>query len=256
MFESEQADTYKILDWNEDCFKKYIRSTHSNVIISDPAVQLLWRSFHFYAYHPFPRDPQNGKVEIAAFEHAARLLVFRHNDLLGTRELDYFWRNDDSFFHRASFKRVFRSIGVLETATQLSKQQTQQQNDINSELSDTMDVLIMIGPQFIHAAPSSEQLEIVARKLFAKEPFIKQRKVKRKEISILMSLLLRIRLKKEKWGSWGSYYNLGDFAEANLVDKTLTEVLVNSLMGNESDQTITSEQLLKAMDLIVSLFLL
>ena len=68
-----------------------------------------------------------------------------------------------------------------------------------------------------------------------------------------MNLLLRMRLWK---GKWSLYYNLGDFAEATLANDELTEALVNSLAGCEatSEETITSEQLLGAKDLVVSLY--
>jgi len=111
-----------------------------------------------------------------------------------------------------------------------------------------MDVLVMVLPQFVHGWPSPEQLEVVAWKLFAEGPA-----VTRREVSTLISLLLRLRVKKEMWGSGGSYFNVGDVAEASSADAELTEALVNSLAGDESKQPITSEQLLKAIDLIVSL---
>ncbi|OBT52701.1 hypothetical protein VE04_07153 [Pseudogymnoascus sp. 24MN13] len=166
--------------------------------------------------------------------------------LLGTRELDWFWRNDEAFFRRASFERMFRSIGVLETTNQLLKEQ----NGMTSALSDAMDVLIMVVPQFMHGAPSPEQLEVVARNLFAKEPTLTQREVRREDVSTLMDLLLRMTLSEEKWGS---VYHLGDFVDASPADKELTEALVNSLTGDGSEQIVTYDQLLLAIDTVPNL---
>ncbi|OBT70954.1 hypothetical protein VF21_10226 [Pseudogymnoascus sp. 05NY08] len=231
---------------NEESFTRHVRSTHSKAAISDAALQLLWRSFHFYAYHPFPRVSQYGQVDFDAFQRAVLLTAFQCDDLLGTRELEWFWRNDAAFFRRASFKRMFRSIGVPETTTRLLKQQ----NGMTSTLSDAMDVFIMVGPQFMHAAPSPEQLEAVARNLFAREPTLTQREVRREDVSTLVDLLLRMRLNKEKWGS---FYHLGDFVDASPADNELTEALVNSLIGDGSEQTVTSDQLLRAIDIVANL---
>ncbi|OBT83027.1 hypothetical protein VE02_07762 [Pseudogymnoascus sp. 03VT05] len=187
-----------------------------------------------------------GKVDFDAFRRAVLLTVFQCDDLLGTRELEWFWRNDAAFFRRASYERMFRSIGAPETTTQPLKQQ----NGMTSALSDAMDGLIMVGPQFMHAAPSPEQLEVVARNLFAREPALTQREVRWEDVSTLMNLLLRMRLNKEKWGS---FYHLGDFVYASPADKELTEALVDSLTGDGSEQTVTSDQLLRAIDIVPNL---
>lgn len=224
-----------------------MRSTHSEAAISDVALQLLWRSFHFYAHHPFPRDSRQGQVDFDAFKRAVLLTAFRCDELLGTRELDWFWRNDEAFFRRAKFERMFRSIGVTETTTQVLKQQ----NGMAFVLSDAMDVLIMVVPQFMHAAPSPEQLEVVAGNLFARETTLMQREVRREDVSTLINLLLRMRLSNEKWGS---SYHLGDFVDASPADKELTAAIVNSLTADGSEQTVTSDQLLLAIDIVVSVY--
>ncbi|KFZ13844.1 hypothetical protein V502_06414 [Pseudogymnoascus sp. VKM F-4520 (FW-2644)] len=246
VFSSNEATAYGISDWNEESLRRHVRSTQSKAAISATALQLLWRSFHFYAYHPFPRDPQHGQIDFDAFRRAVLLTVFQCDELLDTRELEWFWRNDASFFRRANFERTFISIGVPETITQPLKQQ----NGMTSALSDAMDVLIMVVPQFMHVAPSPEQLEVVARKLFAGEPTMTQREVRLEVVSTLMNLLLRIRLNKEKPGS---FYYLSDFAEANPADEELTEAFINSLIGDESEQTVTSDQLLRAIDMVPNL---
>lgn len=248
----------KLPDWNQESFLNFVRSNHSAAAISDAAVCLLWTSFHFYAHHPFPCcDAQGGRVDYEAFRRAGLLLVFQHNDLLGTRELEYHWRIEgDSFFHRASLERLFRSIAAAETEKTETAARSAISAQQNSVLSDVMDVLVMLGPHDMNAIPSVEQLEMVARRLLAVGPAVVQRAVRRKEVSILMSLLLRMRLSKDKWRL---YYNLGDFVEANMANDELTEALVNSLAGCEGetyDRTIiTFEQLLGATDLVPNLLL-
>ncbi|KAI1878205.1 uncharacterized protein JN550_000387 [Neoarthrinium moseri] len=211
--------------WNDESFRKHVRSRHSVGAMSDAAIQLLWLSFHFYAYHPFPRDC-----------------------LLGTRELDWFWQNDAAFFRRAGFERIFRSIAAPETTT--GTDPSKQQTGMTSSLSDTMDVLVMVGPQFMHAMPSPAKLEPVARRLFAERSVVGRRAATRDEVSTLVSLLLRLRLEKE---IWGFFYHLGDILEAGPEDERLTEAMVNSLAANESQQTISSEWLLRAVDLMPNL---
>lgn len=122
---------------------------------------------------------------------------------------------------------------------------------MNSGLSDVMYVLIMVVPQFMHAAPSPEQLEVVAWNLFARGPILMQREVRREGVSTLMNLLLRMRLSNEKWGS---SYHLGDFVDTSRADKEMTEALVNSLTGGGSEQTITFDQLLLSIDMVVSVY--
>lgn len=244
-----QANAHKASDWKEESLRRYIRSAHSEAAISDAATQLLWRSFHFYAYHPFPQDPAEGELDFGAFKRAVLLTLVQCDDLLGTRELQYFWRKDALFFRKAGVARLFRSIGIPKATTQ----PIEQQSHIGSIVSDAIDVLVMVVPHFVHACPSPEQLEAVARRLFAEGPVVARREVKRKEVSILISLLLRLRVKKETWGSGGSYFNMGDIVEASSADAELTETLVNSLAGDESKQPIASEQLLKAIELMVSL---
>lgn len=247
VFLINQATTHEIPGWDEKCFRKHIRSRYSVAAISDPAIQLLWRSFHFYAYHPFPRDLQYARIDFAAFRRAALLTTFQCDGFLGTRELEWFWRNDTAFFLRASLERIFRSIAVPESMACVES--SRQPDDMTSSLSDAMDVLVMVGPQFMHAMPSSEQLETVARKLFAEGPATTRGAVRREEISALISLLLRLKLEKEKWGF---FYNLGDVVEASPGDEGFTEALVNSLTCDDGNQTITNELLLRAIDLMAS----
>ncbi|KAI0144916.1 hypothetical protein BJ166DRAFT_80603 [Pestalotiopsis sp. NC0098] len=225
--------------WNEESFKSHIRDTHSSAAVSDAAVQLLWRSFHFYAYHPFPRDLQHARVDYDAFQRAALLTVFRCDGLLGTRELDWYWRRDDAFFRDASLARMFRSLAPQD---KVRSEDLTEEDDIKPSLSDAMDVLVMLGPQFIHAMPSEGQLEAVARRLFASGDAAVRGAVRRQDVSTLMDLVLSMRLRKEKWGLIHHY---GSVVEAGPADEEFTNVLVASLATDESE-FITPEQLLSS----------
>jgi hypothetical protein len=110
----------------------------------------------------------------------------------------------------------------------------------------------MVGPQSIKCGPSPEQLESVVRKLFAEGHAIMQREVRRKEVSTLLNLLLRLKVSNRKWGSWGTYHNSGHIVDASPADEELTKVLVNSLIEDENEHSdITSEQIHKAPELMV-----
>lgn len=162
------------------------------------------------------------------------------------------WRNDASFFREAGIARLFRSIGISTTTARLKEYSLPD----DPTVSDAMDVLAMVVPQFIHGGPSPEQLEIVARRLFSEEPAVTERSVGRKEVLALIGLLLRLRVKKEIWGSGGSFFNFGDIAEASSTDAEVVEALVNSLLDYKNEQPIASEQLLRVTDLMASLPLL
>lgn len=160
-------------------------------------IQLLWRCFHFYAYHPFPRDATNGQVDSAAFQRAMALLAVQGTDLLGTQEEgSYFWRNDDAFFRKSNFERIFTSIGLPEKTDRPS---SQLYYDSASMLEATMDVLAMTQPYTICLSPSPDQLRPAARKLLSEGTFQKRYRILRKDLSRLLSLLLRLRLREAKW---------------------------------------------------------
>ncbi|KAI1755548.1 hypothetical protein F4782DRAFT_408779 [Xylaria castorea] len=235
--------------WTEESFCNHVRGSHSAGVISDATIALLWRSFYFYAYHPFPPDlHQHAKIDFDAFIRATMLTVSQCDGLLGTRELDWYWRRDATFFRKASFARIFRSIAVPDHISL-----KQQLVDMTSSVSDAIDVLVMIGPQFMHAVPSESQLESVARKLFAEGPSVVGRQVVRREdVSVLIRLLLRLRLEERRWDT---RCHLGNLVEAESTEGDLTEVLVDTLTGDDSGQLITFQQLAGAIDLIPNLLL-
>lgn len=122
---------------------------------------------------------------------------------------------------------------------------------MTSSLSDAMDVLVMLGPQFIHAAPSEPQLELVARKLFAEGPPVARRQViRREDVSILIDLLLHLRLEED---TWSTCYHIGGVIEAESSEADLTEILIHALTGNDRGHIITIQQLSGSIDLMVSI---
>ncbi|TRX89572.1 hypothetical protein FHL15_009481 [Xylaria flabelliformis] len=235
--------------WTEESFFNHVRGSYSTNVISGATIALLWKSFYFYAYHPFPLDlHRDAQIDFDAFIRATLLIVSQCDELLGTRELDWYWRQDTAFFRKASFVRMFRSIAAPD-----HKSRSQQQVDMTSSLSDAMDVLVMIGPQFMHAMPSEPQLESVARKLFVEGPPVAGGQVVRREdLSALIRLLLRLRLKER---IWGTRCHFGNLVEAESGEEYLTEVLVDTLTGDNSGQIVTFQQLTGAIDLIPNLLL-
>ncbi|KAI1158524.1 hypothetical protein F5B18DRAFT_640510 [Nemania serpens] len=233
--------------WTIESFRNHVRGTHSASAVSDAAIALLWKSFHFYAYHPFPPDlDQHARVDLDAFRRATLLTVFQCDSLLGTRELDWYWRQDAAFFRRASFARLFRSIAVPDHVSL-----EQPQSDMTSSLSDAIDVLVMIAPQFIHAGPSELQLESVAWKLFAEGlPVARRQIVRREDLSALINLLLGLELQE---GRGDICYRLGDAVQGTSEEEDSTKAFVDALAGEDNGQAIAFQQLFGAIELMPDL---
>ena len=216
--------------------------------MSEAAVQLLWRCFHFYAYHPFPCDSTDGKIDSAAFQRAVALLAVQGTEILGTQdEGDYFWRHDDAFFHKSNFERIFRSIGLQENTDRPS---IHLDHGSTSSLEDVMDVLAMTQPQTVSLAPSPYQLGPAARELFSKDVCQERCQVSRKDLSRLLSLLLRVRLLDAKWGI---RFHFGTLEKRDPADEELADILVRGLGSDQDEDYLTSSLNIMAMDLLVSL---
>jgi hypothetical protein len=214
---------------------------------SATVVQLLWRCFHFYAFHPFPRDSTNSSIYWADFQRAVILLAGQGTDLLGTQEQgEYFWRSDDYFFRKADFKRIFRSISFPKDT---SKQLAQTDYDPASILDDIMDVLATTQPQYVCMLPSHDQLESVAQKLFGEASTQTRYQSSRKDLSILLGLILRLRLCKT---TRRQRFPIGTFDKADPGDNELAKILISGLAGNQAEEFLTPEQILRAVDLLVS----
>ncbi|KAH7384951.1 hypothetical protein BKA64DRAFT_681831 [Cadophora sp. MPI-SDFR-AT-0126] len=204
--------------WTEDSFRKLIRCSFPETVVPDSTMQLLWRSFAYYAYHPFPR--QEHEVDFAAFTRAVFFLVYRCDELFGTQDFaisDMFflytpWRSEGGAadWQRIRIERLWRSIG-----TPCSNSSGLDENKIEPVLLDAMDVLCVIGPEFVHFGPTPEQLENVARRLL--DGAAVQTEVTKGDEQTLRRLLERVVVRGETWGLFGKKYNYGDIAQAGSV---------------------------------------
>ena len=224
---------------------------HPDADFADATVQLMWKCFYYYAYHPFPSANSGGKVEWAAFQRAVSLLALQCTKILGTQdEGAYFWRSDhnDASFQKRNFARVFRSIGAPITKGNESLQMEFSSADM---LNDTMDVLAMTQPHTIKMAPSPDQLRSAAQNLLAESAIPMQYTVTREDLSALLSLLSRLRLHT---ATWGSGFKLGTFEKAIPVYKELADITVNGLGGDQEGNLLSPDQREKVMDLLVSIY--
>ncbi|RAK80132.1 uncharacterized protein BO72DRAFT_502960 [Aspergillus fijiensis CBS 313.89] len=106
----------------------------------------------------------NERVDADAFQRAVALIAHQGTELLGAQEAgDYYWRLDETFFHRAHFARVLRSIGLLGSTQVLSTFEPPDYSQSSSD--DIMDVLATTQPVSVNLAPSPTQLEAAARRL-------------------------------------------------------------------------------------------
>lgn len=103
-------------DWTKESLQTYLQETQPDSFPSEDAVQLLWKCFHFYAYHRFPRSASNDdKLDFEAFQRSVTLLAVNDTELLGTPdEGDCCWRPDDGSLHKACFRRILRDIDSVE----------------------------------------------------------------------------------------------------------------------------------------------
>ncbi|PYH59955.1 uncharacterized protein BO96DRAFT_443010 [Aspergillus niger CBS 101883] len=63
------------------------KPSHPGITFPDRAIGVLWSSFYFYAYHPFPRpDVDRGNLAFSAFERAVALLALQGDKRLGSVE--------------------------------------------------------------------------------------------------------------------------------------------------------------------------
>ena len=96
----------------------------------------------------------------------------------------------------------------------------------------------MTQPQTLPWVPSPNQLGPVAQKLLSESATQTRYIVTRKDLSILLSLLLRLRLRKAKWGS--PWFHFGAFDEADASDKELADILVDGLGGDQEEGFLSS----------------
>lgn len=196
-------------------------------------------------------DSDDGRIEWPAFQRAVSLLAFRGTKLLGTLECgDYSWRfeYDECFTRRANFNRILRSISCPEDpgTQQCSKPSC---NTSTFIVDDVMDILAMTQPQDISLHPSPDLVKPAAQNLISGGATPIQFWIKGEKLSILLSLLLRLRLYETKWARKEFHYST--FDEQCPQDEELACILTDQLAGGQ-DTILTSDKTQKGLDMLVS----
>ena len=161
-------------------------------------------------------------------------------------EGSYYWRHDEAFFRKVDFQRVFRSLGQpagMGTAHAKPGQAS------TSALEDVMDVLSMTLPLSVNLAPSPDQLSPVAQKLLDEcAPSRANYRVARKDLLILLELLLCLRLQKS---TWGPRFHLGTLTEVKPGDRELADVMVAGVRICQDEDSLTPDEVLRVIGLLV-----
>lgn len=168
-----------------------MKQTHPDLAGSQAVIQLLWRSFHFHAFHPFPDSSTDERIDWEAFQRAFLFQVAQGADLLGVlEEADMYWQfqYDQNLVYQAKVKRIFRSIAVPERTITLIEDES------NFAVEETADVVAMMQPFFPPHAPVQEEVFPAAKRLFAGNTTQSRRRVARKHLATLLSILIRLRL--------------------------------------------------------------
>ncbi|PYH78229.1 hypothetical protein BO82DRAFT_422031 [Aspergillus uvarum CBS 121591] len=206
-------------DWTKQSLEAHISSCHPSSALSDEVIDLLWRCFHYYASHPFPKEATGEVIDSDAFDRAVALLAHGGTSLLGTQDDGgYYWRNHDDtqYIRRANLARMLRSIGHPET---VSLPPAEHQKDTPSVLSDVVDVLATTQPYSINQAPSLERLGTTARELLTEEP----------------ATPTRWRLRVSPTRKWDRTRYFGCFAPSDPADEHLDTCLIHGMMQEDRD---------------------
>ncbi|EED21037.1 hypothetical protein TSTA_082700 [Talaromyces stipitatus ATCC 10500] len=194
--------------WTEESLKHHIKINHPGIATTEHTNSLLWRCFHFYAYHPFPRHDMH-QIDESVFQRAVILLAVQGTDFLGTQDGgDYFWRNDTDFFYDADFRRILRSINPA-----FPEHKSQPTSQI-SVVNNVMGVLATTQPYAVTLAPSPDLLESAARRLLDSVPGGNRLRYRlyADDFSGLVTLLLQLRICSQKWGMTLHY---GEFFQSS-----------------------------------------
>ncbi|OKP14801.1 hypothetical protein PENSUB_5865 [Penicillium subrubescens] len=215
-------------DWSEESLQSHIEIAHPHLTSSEGVVQLLWRSFHFYAYHPFSQNSIGGRIDWKAFQRAVAMLAAQGADLLGVKEeIESYWRFDgENLYDQAKLKRIFRSIGTPEKSTELS-------DESRHILEEATDVLAMTQPFFMHNGPHEHQLTPTAQRLLGEDLIGTRRRVTQKDLKMLLNILIRLSLFKE---NWGLSFPFGGFGPTEPGADGLANILASELKGGQRQE--------------------
>lgn len=216
-----------------------MKQTHPDLADSQAVIQLLWRSFHFHAFHPFSDSSIGERIDWDAFQRAFLLQVTQGADLLGVlEEADMYWQfqYDQNLIHQAKVKRILRSIAVPERTIALTEAES------NFAVEETADVVAMLQPFFPPRAPVQEEVFPVAKRLFSGNTTPSRRRVARKHFTTLLSILIRLRLQATA--------PFGRFEKADPGDE-LPIILLDSL-GGQDQEYLEFDQVASILYLLVS----
>ena len=217
-----------------------MKQTHPDLAGCQVVIQLLWRSFHFHAFHPFPDSSTDDRIEWNAFQRAFLLQVAQGTDLLGVlEEADMYWQfqYDQNFVHQAKVNRIFRSIAVPRRTISLTEDES------NLAVEETADVVAMMQPFFPPHAPVQEGVFPAAKRLIAVNNTQSRRRVARKDFVTLLSILIRLRLHPTA--------PFGRFEKANPGDE-LPIIFLDSL-GGQDQEYLELDQVVSILYLLVSI---
>ncbi|RDH29908.1 hypothetical protein BDQ94DRAFT_173399 [Aspergillus welwitschiae] len=204
--------------WTRVSLENHLAKTHSEITFPDRAIDVLWSSFYFYAYHPFPRpDVDQGKLEFSAFERAVAILALQGDKRLGSVENGFgnHWRPDRSYTRELHQHRILRSICRISG----SKLTT---NDPHM-LEDVVDVLFTTHPYSMKYPTDPATLTPVAERLLRGK--VPNHQLMAEDLSALLSLFIRLRQHELTWNRGIQY---GFFEEASSVTEDLSRTLVQS----------------------------
>ncbi|PLN83767.1 hypothetical protein BDW42DRAFT_191987 [Aspergillus taichungensis] len=110
-------------DWTQTSLINLFAATRPGLAqaLSAEESHLLWRIFHFHAYHPFPPPVADSPIDYTAYERAVGLHAAQGTSILGVQnektqgwpadgEIRWYERRDT--FEDADLRRVVRSVGV------------------------------------------------------------------------------------------------------------------------------------------------
>ncbi|KAJ5156384.1 hypothetical protein N7492_009187 [Penicillium capsulatum] len=235
--------------WNRASFEAYLKKAQPELATSDIVVDLLWRSFHFHSFHPFPRDSVTDAVDLDGFKRAVALLAAQGSDLLGILgEIDTHWQLDQgqNFNHQRNSRRIIRSIGVPPP-----KDSIVVESEKACILEEIGDVVAMHQPFSLPHVPAERHVFAAAQKLADKDAIEMRRQTSQSDVTTLVSIFLRQRLYKS---TWGLSFAFGSFEREEPADHELAATLVNSICSS-SEGSLESSDMSSILDLLPNLYL-